>query len=59
MDDRPLRVTNEFYIQLLAFSLWVHPGDAMQVGKRNPLGTVTFTQIDFAANRQTGVVALL
>src|SRR5262249_38694107 len=38
---------------------WVHPGDAMQVGQRNPLGTVTFTSIDFAAHRQTGVAALL
>jgi hypothetical protein len=56
---QPLRLTNEFSIKLLAFNLWVHPGDAMQVGKRNPLGTVTFTGIDFAANRQTGVVALL
>ena len=59
MDDSPLRLTNEFYIKLLAFNLWVHHGDSMQVGKRNPLGTVTFTGIDFAANRQTRVVALL
>jgi hypothetical protein len=59
LDDSPLRLTNGFYVKLLAFNLWVHPGDAMQVGKRNPLGTVTFTGIDFAANRQTGVVALL
>jgi hypothetical protein len=57
--DSPLRLTNGFYIKLLGFNLWVHLGDAMQVGKRNPLGTVTFTGIDFAANRQTGVVALL
>ena len=55
----PLRLTNGFYIKLLAFNLWVHHGDSMQVGKRNPLGTVTFTGIDFAANRQTRVVALL
>ena len=59
LDDSPLRLTNGFYIKLLAFNLWVNPGDAMQVGKRNPLGTVTFTGIDFAANRQTRVVALL
>ena len=50
---------NEFSITLLAFNLWVHHGDSMQVGKRNPLGTVTFTGIDFAANRQTRVIALL
>ena len=50
---------NEFYIKLLAFNLWVHHGDSMQVGKRNPLGTVTFTGIDFAAHRQTRIVALL
>ena len=56
---QPLRFTNGFYVKLLAFNLWVHPGDAMQVGQRNPLGTVTFTGIDFAAHRQTGVVALL
>ena len=59
MDDSPIRFTNEFYIKLLAFNLWVHHGDSMQVGKRNPLGTVTFTSIDFAAHRQTRVVALL
>ena len=59
LDGSPLRFTNGFSVKLLAFTLWVHPGDAMQVGKRNPLGTVTFTGIDFAANRQTGVVALL
>ena len=59
LDGSPLRLTNEFYIKLLAFNLWVHHGDSMQVGKRNPLGTVTFTGIDFAANRQTRVVALL
>ena len=58
LDDSPLRLTNGFSVKRLAFNLWVHPGDAMQVGKRNPLGTVTFTQIDFAAHRQTGVVAL-
>ena len=56
---QPLRFTNKFSIKLLAFNLWVHPGDSMQVGKRNPLGTVTFTGIDFAAHRQTRVVALL
>lgn len=50
---------NEFDIKRLAFNLGVHQGDAMQVGKRNPLGAVTFTGIDFAANRQTRVVALL
>jgi hypothetical protein len=55
LDDSPLRLTNGFYVKLLAFNLWVHPGDAMQVGKRNPLGTVTFTGIDFAANPQTAV----
>ena len=59
LDGSPLRLTNGFSIKLLAFNLWVHPGDAMQMGKRNPLGTVTFTGIDFAAHRQTGVVALL
>ena len=57
--DSLLHLTNEFYIKLLAFNLWVDHGDPMQVGKRNPLGTVTFTGIDFAANRQTRVVALL
>lgn len=36
-----LRLTNEFYIKLLAFNLWVHHGDSMYVGKRNPHGTVT------------------
>ena len=56
---QPPSLKNEFYIKLLAFNLWVHHGDSMQVGKRNPLGTVTFTSIDFAANRQTRVVALL
>ena len=55
----PFRSTHEFSITLLAFNLWVHPGDSMQVGKRNPLGTVTFTGIDFAAHRQTRVGALL
>ena len=55
----PLCLTNGFYIKLLAFNLWVHHGDSMQVGKRNPLGTVTFTGVDFAANRQTRIVALL
>jgi hypothetical protein len=55
----PLRLTNGFYIKRLAFNGWVHHGDSMQVGKRNPLGTVTFTGIDFAANLQTRVVALL
>ena len=59
LDGGPLCLTNEFYIKLLAFNLWVHHGDSMQVGKRNPLGTVTFTGIDFAANCQTRVVALL
>jgi hypothetical protein len=59
LDGSPLPLTNGFYIKLLAFNLWVHHGDSMQVGKRNPLGTVTFTGIDFAANRQTRVVALL
>ena len=39
----PLRLTNGFYINRLTFNLWVHHGDSMQVGKRNPLGTVTFT----------------
>jgi hypothetical protein len=57
--DSPLRLTNGFYVKMLEFNLWVHHGDSMQVGKRNPLGTVTFTGIDFAANRQTRVVALL
>ena len=47
------------YIKLLSFNGWVHPGDSMQVGQRNPLGTVTFTGIDFAAHRQTRVGALL
>lgn len=56
---QPLCSPNECYIKLLAFNLWVHHGDSMQVGKRNPLGAVTFTGIDFAANRQTRVVALL
>ena len=55
----PFRLTNGFYIKLLSFNLWVYHGDSMQVGKRNPLGTVTFTGIDFAANRQTRIVALL
>ena len=59
MDDSPLRLTNEFYIKLLAFNLGVHIGDSMQVGKRNPLGTVTFTGLDFGGKRQTRVVALL
>jgi hypothetical protein len=59
LDGSPLHVTNEFYIKPLSFNLWVHHGDSMQVGKRNPLGTVTFTGIDFAAYRQTRVVALL
>ena len=59
LDGSLLRLTNGFYIKMLAFNLWVHHGDSMQVGKRNPLGTVTFTGIDFAANRQTRVVALL
>jgi putative heme iron utilization protein len=31
----------------------------MQVGKRNPFGTVTFTGIDFGGKRQTRVVPLL
>jgi hypothetical protein len=31
----------------------------MQVGKRIPLGTVTFTDIDFATYRQTRIVTLL
>jgi hypothetical protein len=55
---QPPSLNKRIYVKLLAFNLWVHPGDAMQVGKRNPLSTVTFTGIDFAANRQTGVVAL-
>jgi hypothetical protein len=59
LDYSPLRITNGFSVKLLAFNLWVHHGDAMQVGQRNPLGTVPFTGIDFAAHRQTGVVALL
>lgn len=59
LDGSPLRSTSRFYIKLLEFNLWVHHGDSMQVGKRNPLGAVTFTGIDFAANRQTRVVALL
>lgn len=59
LDSSPLRLTHGFSIKLLAFNLWVHPGDSMQVGKRNPLGTVTFTGIDFAAHRQTRVGALL
>lgn len=59
LDDSPFRFTNGFYSKLLAFNWWVHPGDSMQVGKRNPLGTVAFTGIDFAAHRQTRVVALL
>ena len=50
---------NRCSIKLLAFNVWVHPGDSMQVGKRNPLGTVTFTGIDFAAHCQTRVAALL
>jgi hypothetical protein len=37
----------------------VHPAQPMQVGKRDPFGTVTFTGIDLGANRQTWVVALL
>jgi hypothetical protein len=45
-------------MKLLAFNLRVHRGDAMQEGKRNPLGAVPFTGIDFAANRQTRVAAL-
>ena len=56
---QPPYFTNGFYSKRLAFNWWVHRGDAMQVGKRNPLGTVPFTGIDFAANRQTRVVALL
>ena len=56
---QPPSLNNECSIKLLAFNLWVHHGDSMQVGKRNPLGTVTFTGIDFAAHRQTRVVALL
>lgn len=59
LDGIPFRLTNGFYIKLLSFNLWVHHGDSMQVGKRNPLGTVTFTGIDFAANRQARIVALL
>src|SRR5215208_6994173 len=31
----------------------------MQVGKRNPFGTVTFTGIDFGGKRQTRVIPLL
>src|SRR5689334_18115952 len=31
----------------------------MQVGQRNPFGTVAFTSIDLAGQRQTRVVALL
>jgi len=57
--ERCFVAENEFYITLLAFNLWVHHGDSMQVGQRNPLGIVTFIGIDFAAHRQTRVVALL
>ena len=35
-------------VALLPLSLWVYHGDAMQVGQRNPFGTVAFTGIDFA-----------
>ena len=48
-----------FSLKPLKFNLRVHAGDAMQVGKRNPLRAVTFAGIDFAADRQTRVIALL
>jgi hypothetical protein len=44
---------------MLAFSLWVQHAESMQVGQRNPFGTVTFTGIDFGGQRHTRVVPLL